>query len=325
MSTASIPLINKDRTLPPLLLPNPAPAFAPWHDQALRSAIVSEVTPRYHTENSIRCALRDLRAYANLPRPQAAPAQPQAQPQAQLQPQPAVQVPAVAPRQPSLPASAVPILSSRSLSNPVCSREISSPPDSPYSRSVSASPSRSSSTPAGVEPMGPLKRSVSESGRYSEKRQRNGPSCDNCRSKKIKCNAKIEVLLQNDMVLNLFSNKLHHVIQYDEYLQFAKDYRFINMAISPEVLKQIYDSKDCDTQLNKMQLVKHLDKLIIFRPCTSCNKKKYSINCTFGKGLTRADINIFLKIKKRVANIPIYDMTIENYEKAGFFNNRKFN
>ena len=79
-------------------------------------------------------------------------------------------------------------------------------------------------------------------------------------------------------------------------------------------------------------VVKHLDKLIIFQPCTSCNKRKYKnveqgpTSCKFARGFSRPDINQFNKIKINMMttnpnitkNMPIYDLTTTDYQNAGY-------
>ncbi|GAV54889.1 hypothetical protein ZYGR_0AS02120 [Zygosaccharomyces rouxii] len=150
----------------------------------------------------------------------------------------------------------------------------------------------------------------------SSKRQRVGPSCDGCRLKKIKCDAHVEIILQDPRVLSQISNKLHQVISRDQLSEM--DWK-VDLSMIP------MDSV----------LVKHIDKIVMFKPCTSCNKRRASLDgsqgpldgkndnvtgggCVFSKGFTRADINVFVKICKRVGTKPVQEMTVEDYHEAGF-------
>lgn len=167
------------------------------------------------------------------------------------------------------------------------------------------------------------------------KRQRIGPSCDKCRLKKIKCNAKVEIILQDDRIIPLISEKLHYCLMKNDVLN--------NL---PLLVNQLNVPQDVINLLqinNQLRLIKHIDKLILFQPCNSCIKRKaaastqnYSTTdngatknptlpsfddtlfCTFSKGFTRADINIFGKISMRLKGRAIKDMTYSDYRRAGF-------
>lgn len=171
----------------------------------------------------------------------------------------------------------------------------------------------------------------------SSKRQRAGPSCDGCRLKKIKCDAHVEVLYQGPSVTRLGSDKLHQVVSREQVLA------HLPLDI-PASLCQ--DGNGEESGL----LIKHIDKIILFRPCTSCAKRRASIGelqdhapaspldehsgrhvthvtdagsvssgaCVFSKGFTRADINVFAKITKRVGQRPVQEMTLQDYRNAGF-------
>ncbi|CCE62709.1 hypothetical protein TPHA_0D00660 [Tetrapisispora phaffii CBS 4417] len=140
------------------------------------------------------------------------------------------------------------------------------------------------------------------------RRQRIGPSCDNCRSKKIKCNATIDIVFQNNAVLNLFTKNLHHFITLDE-LKFFQSINHIDATTA--ALKQSLAQIDQNELLtNELYLVKHLDKIILFKPCSHCNKKSNSKKsndlensncCQFPKGFTRADIGAFNKVIKKMS------------------------
>ncbi|AMD21810.1 HFL046Wp [Eremothecium sinecaudum] len=136
------------------------------------------------------------------------------------------------------------------------------------------------------------------------KRQRTGPSCDICRSKKIKCDATITILFQDPSVTRSYSNQLHSQVSVSD--------------LSRETFTQI--PKDIRKALltKELLLLKHIDKLIAFKPCTSCSKRKNCV-CSFSKGFTRADINVFtnlcMKFGKRSS---IEHFNIEDYRKCGY-------
>ena len=148
------------------------------------------------------------------------------------------------------------------------------------------------------------------------KRQRSGPSCDKCRLKKIKCNAKIEILLQDDTIIPLISNKLRYVLTPNDILLY-RGTLLQNIAIPDDVIEGTSSRK----------LIKHIDKLVLLTPCLPCIKKKHSSsstnfqksnNCTFSKGFTRADINISSKISLKFKDKTIYDITYDDYKSTNF-------
>lgn len=150
----------------------------------------------------------------------------------------------------------------------------------------------------------------------TNKRQRIGPSCDKCRSKKIKCDAKIEILCQDEAILQLFSNNLHHQLTKYEIDEKLKSEIFSKSSAFAYISKDLFNR--IEQRSEDSQIIKHLDKIIYFEPCTSCSRKKHIGSCTFSKGFTRADINVFSKIGSRVAQKPIFEMTLKEYKKAGF-------
>lgn len=190
----------------------------------------------------------------------------------------------------------------------------------------------------------------------SAKRQRVGPSCDKCRVKKIKCDAQSDIVVQNAEVVGLFSPLLHYEFTTDEVLNADSE---INQFLRKRnLLKNKYliglkDSLSKSHNVTNRTLVKHIDKIIVFQPCSSCQKKKNNLlltanstpieirqnpkfqkthellishcNCTFSKGFTRGDISIFTKINyhqkkgKSIGNMleeeepSIYKMTTADY------------
>lgn len=204
-----------------------------------------------------------------------------------------------------------------------------------------------------------------QQGTSSKKRQRIGPSCDKCRLKKIKCNASIEIILKDSRIVGMFNEHLHYTLTDQDIEMFNKNwshlfgvklpYTICNIPItksnnksnnnsssssSPSPPAAASDGSASTTQEPEYQVVvKHLDKLIIFQSCTSCNKRKYKnsesgpTSCKFARGFSRPDINQFNKIKIHMIsqtsstsssnpsihkNMPIYDLTINDYQNAGF-------
>lgn len=134
------------------------------------------------------------------------------------------------------------------------------------------------------------------------KRQRAGPSCDICRVKKIKCDATIVVLYQDTTVLHLYNSQLHSKISV--------------LELGTEILDQFpHDIRQC-LESNELELLKHLDKLIAFKACTSCSKRK-NCECLFSKGFTRADINVFMYLCAKVGNRSSIDQfNLDDYRKC---------
>ncbi|CCC68658.1 hypothetical protein NCAS_0B05740 [Naumovozyma castellii] len=166
------------------------------------------------------------------------------------------------------------------------------------------------------------KRSMTEQRPHDEekKRQRVGPSCDHCRFKKIKCDSQIKVVLESNHILNLISNKIHYVFNADE-IELLKTTLLKNTTL-PEKLANT-------TTINKRNiaegsvypiLLKHFDKIILFSPCTSCDKNEQ--DCLFSMGFTRSDIATCKMILKNLPNNNdnikknIFDLTIMDYNSS---------
>lgn len=145
------------------------------------------------------------------------------------------------------------------------------------------------------------------------------------------------MLYQGPSVTRLGSDKLHQVVSREQVLA------HLPLDIPPSLCQ------DGNGEESGM-LIKHIDKIILFRPCTSCAKRRASIGelqdhapaspldvhsghhvthvtdagsvssgaCVFSKGFTRADINVFAKITKRVGQRPVQEMTLQDYRNAGF-------
>ena len=186
---------------------------------------------------------------------------------------------------------------------------------------------------------------ISVSGSGASKRQRIGPSCDKCRLKKIKCDAHIEILAQDESVLAFASDRLHYALTKEdvERLQQELEQHYgVERETLAAFLGQSFQGFNAGRGANNkqfihsMSIIKHIDKLVLFKPCLSCCKRKHSaiitsfggeqdpyaefLNCcTFSKGFTRADINVFAKIAhKQQRAKSIYEMDTTDYKTAGF-------
>ncbi|CAI4053663.1 hypothetical protein SKDZ_16G2740 [Saccharomyces kudriavzevii ZP591] len=138
--------------------------------------------------------------------------------------------------------------------------------------------------------------------RLKRKRQRDGPSCDSCRTKKIKCNATIIVYLQDRNLISSISSNLHYILSQDDIERFRT--RFF------EKLPDVVDT---------YEVIKHLDKIVLFKACTSCSRKsKRAGKCLFSRGFTKSDMNVFSKINIKLKGKTIFEMTVTDYIAAGF-------
>lgn len=193
-------------------------------------------------------------------------------------------------------------------------------------------------------------------GNSNNKRQRVGPSCDKCRAKKIKCDAQSDIVVQDPEIVALFSESLHYEFTSEEVL--SGDSEISRFLSAKNLQKNKYlvglrDSLAKSRNVTNRSLVKHIDKIIVFQPCSSCQKKKNNLlltanstpieirqnpkfqkthellishcDCTFSKGFTRNDISIYTKINyhqkkgKSIGNMleeeesTIYKMTTTDY------------
>ncbi|CAI4036879.1 hypothetical protein SMKI_16G1760 [Saccharomyces mikatae IFO 1815] len=138
--------------------------------------------------------------------------------------------------------------------------------------------------------------------RLKRKRQRDGPSCDSCRTKKIKCNATIIVYLQDRNLISSISSNLHYTLSQDDIDQFRTKF-----------FKKLPDV------INTYEVIKHLDKIVLFKACTSCSRRnKKSGKCLFSRGFTKSDMNVFSKINSKLKGKTIFELTVDDYIAAGF-------
>lgn len=130
-----------------------------------------------------------------------------------------------------------------------------------------------------------------------KRRQRLGPSCDNCRVRKVKCNAEI-IVLSND---------------YTKY-----DLKQFNLTTEQHEdligSNPVYLNED-----HSWELIVSNEKLIKFKPCKSCHGKK--LECKFSKGFTKEDILINKKNLK--FRIDKNKKIVDNSRKSSCFNCRK--
>lgn len=142
------------------------------------------------------------------------------------------------------------------------------------------------------------------------KRQRTGPSCDVCRSKKIKCDATVIVIWQHCSLFSM-DQQFSESISLHSPLSIETCSAEILERIPDEIKQQLVDRKD-------MSLVRHVDKLIAFTPCSSCSKKK-NCECSFSKGFTRNDIAVFSSLNKKFGKrSSLGDFTVEDYLSVGY-------
>lgn len=101
---------------------------------------------------------------------------------------------------------------------------------------------------------------------YTKKRrQRLGPSCDSCRSRKVKCNAEVLLITR----------------------QFSHDQDLEETAgLSSKSLQMLKEGEIIES--GDYRLIVSNNKLIKFKPCLSCATKK--LDCCFSKGFTKEDI-----------------------------------
>jgi len=208
--------------------------------------------------------------------------------------------------------------------------------------SRSVTPLRKNQIPSTASPTSSVSSSsTNTTNSQTSKRQRVGPSCDKCRLKKIKCDAHIEVLIQDESVLTFATELLHYALTRDDVIRhrITLESQFhIESDTLDTFLKQSFENYNPNAGnkqfINSISIIKHIDKLILFKPCLSCCKKKYPVIitefgtpnpfkeflncCTFSKGFTRADINIFSRINKRISGKSIYEMNANDYKNSGF-------
>lgn len=120
------------------------------------------------------------------------------------------------------------------------------------------------------------RRNVSKS-----RHQRRGPSCDNCRSRKIRCNADIQILdwdqlTKNEQHVFLTGNSTRSSLS-ESVVGF--DYR------QNPIFDLGHGWKLVQTTLDNSKQEANTVKFIKFQRCENCSRKSW--HCLFSKGFTR--------------------------------------
>ncbi|SCU80367.1 LAME_0B02784g1_1 [Lachancea meyersii CBS 8951] len=168
------------------------------------------------------------------------------------------------------------------------------------------------------------------------KRQRAGPSCDTCRLKKIKCDARIQTLWQHESLVMFNGDRaesLHVIITADE----VRDHVLASAQLPTHVKATLQERlARCEPS---EELIRHVDKLILFKPCASCVKAARPASrdlenataaattsaatsagcCNFAKGYTRADIAVFTRLCRKLGTrAQLSDFSVSDYREAGY-------
>ncbi|XYA01354.1 general substrate transporter [Meyerozyma guilliermondii] len=142
---------------------------------------------------------------------------------------------------------------------------------SPYSNEPSSAPT----SPA--LPSSP-KMAIIDSTGHTKRRQRLGPSCDSCRSRKVKCDADILVLAKTPQEMN-----------------------FAHMKVSSTQINNLFNNNTPIKLDDDSFIIVANEKVIKFTPCKSCSAK--GLPCSFSKGFTKEDI--ILNSKKSESTTPL--------------------
>ncbi|CEP63969.1 Zn(II)2Cys6 transcription factor domain-containing protein LALA0_S09e06612g [Lachancea lanzarotensis] len=149
------------------------------------------------------------------------------------------------------------------------------------------------------------------------KRQRAGPSCDTCRLKKIKCNAHIQTLWQHESLVMFNgdrSESLHVVLGPDEVTAHVLALPHVHSGVRQLVMNALQGPEE-----QRGELIRHVDKLVLFKPCASCAKTAVQGCCSFGKGYTRADIAVFTRLCRKLGTrAQLSDFSVSDYRDAGY-------
>jgi len=138
----------------------------------------------------------------------------------------------------------------------------------------------------------------------NKRRQRLGPSCDSCRSRKVKCNAEIIILANDHKSFDLTQFNLDSLQQ---------EQLFESESI---MLNDKHDSTEAS-----WYLIISGGKLIKFKSCKSCNSKH--LPCKFSKGFTKEDILVNKKNLKFKVDKSKHYKALDTSRKSSCFNCRK--
>lgn len=140
----------------------------------------------------------------------------------------------------------------------------------------------SSSVPASIKLASPS---------TSTKRQRSGPSCDCCRSRKIKCDSEIVILahLPEGLSTEAAEGSRKSQIAHCEWIttDFDTGYQYFKI-----VRPKDWEAAPSSSRRAKLGSFNYLK----FKPCSACKSK--SLECQFSKGFTRNDIIKFNKCQR---------------------------
>lgn len=142
----------------------------------------------------------------------------------------------------------------------------------------SAAP-QSISTPHVAAPPASLAANLSANDSPKKRRQRLGPSCDNCRARKVKCNAEV-------LMLSRHFGPSHRNLTHNQVDQNDDSYIEEFASLLPE--QQLAVMAGSLVGAGDYTLVLSKGKLIKFKACLSCAAK--GLGCCFSKGFTKEDI-----------------------------------
>lgn len=125
----------------------------------------------------------------------------------------------------------------------------------------------------------------------STKRQRSGPSCDCCRSRKIKCDSEIVILahLPDGISDKAADGSRKSQIAHCEWIAADADtgYQYFRIVRPTD-----WEAAPSSSRRAKLGTFNYLK----FKPCKACNSK--NLDCKFTKGFTRNDIIKFNKCQR---------------------------
>ncbi|RLV83280.1 hypothetical protein JA9_003192 [Meyerozyma sp. JA9] len=143
------------------------------------------------------------------------------------------------------------------------SDSLASSASSAYSNEPSSVPTSSAPTSPALPPS--PKMAIMDAAGHTKRRQRLGPSCDSCRSRKVKCDADILVLAKCPQEMN-----------------------FAHMKVSSTQINNLFNNNTPIKLDDDSFIIVANEKVIKFTPCKSCSSK--GLPCSFSKGFTKEDI-----------------------------------
>ncbi|KAH3668691.1 hypothetical protein OGAPHI_002445 [Ogataea philodendri] len=147
---------------------------------------------------------------------------------------------------------------------------------------IETTPNESSPSPPPVTPIN-LTSIKLASPSTASKRQRSGPSCDCCRSRKIKCDSEIFVLADLPKITSQVPPQVSEIANCNFLYEDEHRYQYFQIDTDQ------YQNQRFNSKLSQFKYLK-------FRPCSACSSKK--LTCCFSKGFTRNDIIKFNKSER---------------------------